>query len=297
MKIAVIGAGAVGGVVAGAAAASGHDVVVCVRTPIDVLTIAREGRETTVDAAFVTSAEGPPADIVFVTVKATDTPSIAQHLLALCDTETLTVVVQNGVDQGARVLSLLPPGAGPAIGANAYVAAHRTGAGRIHHISGDLLIVPADHASRVAAGVEGGLRVRGSHDMVTETWRKMLANLVGNPLTAITMRQMDVLQSPGMPDVVRAVLGEAIAVAQAEGAALDDRDLEVIAAGVAKYGAETGSSMLYDRRDGRPMEHQFLTGEVVRRGAAHRIATPVNTTILALLDAVEHEGQTKSRGT
>ena len=59
--------------------------------------------------------------------------------------------------------------------------------------------------------------------------------------------------------------------------------------GTAQYGPETGSSMLYDRMAGRPMEHQFLTGEVVRRGAALGIPTPLNAGILALLEAIDRE--------
>jgi 2-dehydropantoate 2-reductase len=287
MRVAVIGAGAIGGVIAAAAAATDHDVVVCVRTPIDSLVVERDGVATKVEATLLTAPLGPPADVVFVTVKATDTPSTERHLAQLCGAGTLTIVVQNGIDQAARVLPFLPPGAGPAAGANAYIAAERLDAGRIRHTSGDLLLMPAEHAPAALAALEGGMRVRATDDMVTESWRKMLANLVANPITAITQRRMDVLQSPGMPDLARAILREAIAVGRADGAVLDDADVETIVSGTARYGAETGSSMLYDRMAGRPMEHHFLTGEVVRRGLARGIATPVHTTLLALLDAVD----------
>jgi 2-dehydropantoate 2-reductase len=57
--------------------------------------------------------------------------------------------------------------------------------------------------------------------------------------------------------------------------------------GAGRYGDQTGSSMLYDRLAGRPLEHQFLTGEVVRRGQARGLPVPLNAAMLALLDAID----------
>jgi 2-dehydropantoate 2-reductase len=45
--------------------------------------------------------------------------------------------------------------------------------------------------------------------------------------------------------------------------------------------------MLYDRLAGLPLEHQYLTGEAVRRAQAHGIAVPLNTSIVALRDALD----------
>ena len=80
---------------------------------------------------------------------------------------------------------------------------------------------------------------------------------------------------------------EAVEVGRAAGAKLDDSLVEAIVAGTARYGPDTGSSMLYDRLAGRHMEHQYLTGEVVRRGQEFGIPVPLNSAILALLEAVD----------
>ena len=80
---------------------------------------------------------------------------------------------------------------------------------------------------------------------------------------------------------------------RAEGARLRDEDVEAVLAGTGRYGERTGSSMLYDRLAGRPMEHQFLTGEVVRRGAIYGIPVPLNSAVLSLLDAADR-GRTES---
>lgn len=288
LRVAVVGAGALGAVVASAAAGSGHDVTVCVRTPISSLSILRDGSWAEVPAALVS---GPGcvgvADVVFVTVKANDTASAARWLSALCGPSTLTVAVQNGLDHAARLAPFLPEGAAPAIPGLAYIAAERLEPGRIKHIRGNVLVVPAAHASRVDAAVAAGLKVRGSDDMVTATWLKLLGNLVANPITALTMRRIDVLRAPGIPELARGVLAEAVEVGRAEGAELSDADVDRVVDGAGRYGEDTGSSMLYDRLAGRPLEHQYLTGEVVRRAAGQGIPVPLNSALLALVDALD----------
>ena len=287
MRVAIIGVGGIGGVLAAGAAQAGHDVELRVRTPVDELVVVRDDVETVVAAAISSQPRGPVVDVAFVVVKATDTASVAPHLAALCGPDTLTVVVQNGLDQARRVQPHLPAGAGPASPALAYAAAERVAPGRIHHISGNLLIVPTEHAPLVTAAVGPAVRVRGTDDFHTESWRKLLANLLGNPISALTRRHLDVMRSPGIPELARGLLVEAGAVARADGADLPEEDVLQVLDGIARYGAETGSSMLYDRLARRPMEHQFLTGEVVRRGAVHGVDVPLNAAVLALLEAID----------
>lgn len=292
MRVAVVGPGGIGGVLAAAAADAGHEVELRVRTPFDVLMVQHGESETVVAASVSSTPAGPVADVVFVVVKATDTASVTPHLAAICGPDTLTVAVQNGLDQAARMAASLPAGAGPVSPAIAYIAAEKVGPGKIHHIHGNLLMCPAEYAARVAEAVNPSVRVRPIDDFVTESWRKLMANLLGNPITAITLRHMDVMRSPGIAELARNVLLETVAVARAEGANLTDDEMEQVLEGVARYGPETASSMLYDRQAGRPMEHHYLTGEVVRRGAAHGIPVPVNAALLALLDAIEHDPAT-----
>jgi 2-dehydropantoate 2-reductase len=286
MRVAIVGAGAIGAVLAGAAAAAGHDVVVCVRTPIDALSVKREGTVVEVDATLTDSPSGPPCDVVLVSTKATDTRSTAPALAALCGPDTLTVCVQNGLDQELRLAPLMPPGAGPVAPALAYIAAERVAPGRVRHFWGDLLMVPAEHAERLREAVAPGLRVRGVEDLRTEAWRKLLANLVTNPITALVGRRVEITATSGLNSLGRSILTEAVAVARADGATLDESEVETILTGIAKLGV-VGSSMLYDRRAERPMEHQYLNGAVVRRGVAYGIPTPVNATLVTLLDELE----------
>jgi 2-dehydropantoate 2-reductase len=286
VRVGVVGAGAIGAVLAEAAVASGHEVVVCVRTPIEGLSLKRGGVVVDVDATFTTAPAAPPCDVVLVTTKATDTRSTAPALAVLCGPETLTVCVQNGLDQELRLAPVMPAGAGPVSPALAYIAAERVEPGRVRHFWGDLLMVPAEHAERLRPTFGERLRVRGVDDLRTEAWRKLLANLVTNPITALVSRRVEITPASGLGGLARSILTEAVAVAVADGADLDESEVETILTGIEKLGV-VGSSMLYDRQAGRPMEHQYLNGAVVRRGVAYGIPTPVNATLVALLDELE----------
>jgi 2-dehydropantoate 2-reductase len=131
------------------------------------------------------------------------------------------------------------------------------------------------------------MKVKGADDMITASWKKLLANLVANPITALTMRRISVMSSPGIAELARGLLQEAVAVGRASGADLGAGDVEAIVEGATRWGPTTGSSMLYDRLAGRPTEHQFLTGEVVRRGRSLGLEVPLNAAVLALLDALD----------
>ena len=291
MRVAVIGAGAIGAVLA---RASAGPTLLCVRTPIAALTVVDpDGSSSVVPVSIVDSPASvssvssveAPADVVFLTVKATDTAAAAPWLSALCSPSTLVVAVQNGLDHARRVGPYVPAGVSVVPGL-AYIAAERLSAGRVRYLAGRMLVVPSSAAARVSAAVPG-LKVRGSDDMVTASWQKLLGNLVANPITTLTMRRIDVMGSPGIAELARGLLREAISVGRASGASLADSLIDAIVEGTAQYGPETGSSMLYDRLAGRRLEHQYLTGEVVRRGAALRIPTPLNSAVLALLEAID----------
>jgi 2-dehydropantoate 2-reductase len=287
VHIAVIGAGAIGAVVAGAARDSGHDVTVCVRTPISSLVLERGDEVRTLAVTLAASPVGlEPADLVFVTTKVVDNASVGPWLAELCRPSSLIGAVQNGLDHEDHLAPFVPAGRIEPV--FAYLAAERIGPGHVRWLAGDRLVVSSDAAPVIEEAVgAGGLVVRPASDMWTAAWRKLLGNLIANPITALTMRRIGVMREPAIADLARGLLREAVDVGRASGAALDDSMIEPIVVGTGQYGDATGSSMLYDRLAGRPMEHQFLTGEVVRRGHALGVAVPLNETVLALLDALD----------
>lgn len=286
-KIAVIGAGAIGGVLAEAACRAGHDVTLCVRTPIRSLSVARDGEARPVPLRIATSpgSLAGPASWVLLTTKGYQTASTEPWLRRLAGQDTIVVPVQNGVDHGERLAPLRLPG--PVLPALAYVAARRDGPGSVVHVSGSRLVVPRGEAgSAFAALLAGGLvDVELSPDFLTAAWRKLLTNVAASPVTTLTGRAMEVLGSPGITALARGLLSEAVAAGAAAGARLSAADVAATLDFYARFPPGAGTSMLEDRLAGHPTEHEEITGAVVRAGDRHGVDVPLNRAMLALLAA------------
>jgi 2-dehydropantoate 2-reductase len=197
------------------------------------------------------------------------------------------VAAQNGLERADALRPLLP--AGEVIPALLYIGAERVAPGRVAHHAGNRVVVPAGQAGQRVADLLAGspLEVSQSGDFATAAWRKLLGNVVANPITALTMRRTDVLRDPAVAELARGLLREAVAVARADGAALADDEVERVMTGTGQYGSRTGSSMLYDRLAGRPLEWEAITGEVVQRATRYGVDAPLNSAILALLQALD----------
>lgn len=287
-RIAVIGSGGIGGVTAGLLAKAGHEVTLCVRRSFDQLVVETAGKPEPVPATIATTPdELGPADWVFVTTKAQDTAGAAAWLGHFDEAGTRFVVMQNGVEQAERLEPFVH--AGEVVPAIVYIAGERKAPGHIVHLGSNRVIVPAGAAGDALASLlePTDLALELSEDFKTLAWRKLLSNVTGNPITALTLRRLDVMNSAGMSDLVRQILTEAVAVAQAEGARLGPDDIDRIIELHAEYGPSYGSSMLYDRLAGLPTEHEHLTGAVVRHGELHGVPTPVNQIILTLLRGMD----------
>jgi 2-dehydropantoate 2-reductase len=287
-KVAVIGGGAIGGVLAEAACAAGHDVTVCMRAPVPALTVERDGRARDVPARITADpAAGPagPADWVLLTTKAYQIPGAAPWLDRFCGPRTVVVVVQNGVDHADR---LAPFGlSGPVLPALAYISARRDAPDRVVHMFGDRVVVPHGTAgAEFAALLAGGpVTVELSDDFRTAAWRKLLVNVAANPVTALTGRPLDVLGEPGIGSLVHDLLTEAVAAAAASGARLSADDVTATMDFYSRLPSGNSTSMLEDRLAGRPTEHEEITGAVVRAADRHGVAAPLNRALLALLAA------------
>jgi 2-dehydropantoate 2-reductase len=132
----------------------------------------------------------------------------------------------------------------------------------------------------------GGVSVEPVEDFATAVWAKLLTNVIANPLMALTGRPMEVLDEPGITALGLDLALEAVAVAQAVGAALTPEHAHNVLAWLRALPGATPSSMLQDRLAGRPMEHQGLLGPVVTQGQRHGVPTPLTRAVLALLDAL-----------
>jgi 2-dehydropantoate 2-reductase len=282
-KVAVIGAGAIGGVLAEAVSRVGHEVTLCVRTPISSLMV--DSVPVPVLIADDPQSVRDVPDWIVLATKGYQTPGAAPWLRRLAGPDTVVLVVQNGVDHLDRVAPLRLPG--PVVPALAYIAARRVAPGQIAHTTGSRIVVPSgDAASRLTRLLAGGpVGVDLSADFLTASWRKLLTNVAANAVTALTGRTLEVLGSPGIMSLAGGLLSEAVLVGAASGADLSAADVSATLDFYAGFGPDAGTSMLEDRRAGRRTEHEEINGAVVRAADQRGIDVPLNRTVLALLAA------------
>ncbi|HEX3788705.1 MAG TPA: 2-dehydropantoate 2-reductase [Pseudonocardiaceae bacterium] len=291
--IAVIGSGAIGTVLAAAAARSGHEVVMCVRTPVDQLVLEVDGRPEVLPVTIRREpAEVAPVDWVLLATKAPDTVSAAPWLDRLRGEHTVLVVVQNGVEHEANAAPVT--GGATVLPALIYVGAERVAPGHVRRHGGPgRLVVPSggagDELAELLAG--SGLDVTREVDFHTAAWRKLLSNVAANPITALAVRRTDVLREAEVERLARALLTEAVEVGVACGARLSTDDVRRTIEFYRRLPDGTGTSMLYDRLAGQRTEHELINGVVVRLGREHSVPTPANQAVYALLGAIEGEKQ------
>jgi len=288
--VAVVGLGSIGGVAAGCLVAAGrHDVIACVRTPIERLTLdAPDGTMELPLAALTEPAQAKPADWVLLCTKTHATAATAPWLKRLCAPGTRVAVLQNGIDHVARVAPLAD--GATVVPVIVYYNGERLAADRLRLRRGadqDFVVTDDAAGGAFAQLFEGTpLRVHCGGDFVTLAWRKLLINAVASPVTALTLQRQAVLRRPDIQALCLAVLEEAIAVGRAEGAQLADDEAARTLATLFTFSGELGTSMYFDRLAGRPLEHEALTGAIVAAGERHGIATPLNRALLALLRAI-----------
>jgi len=297
MKFAVVGAGAVGCYFGGMLARAGHEVVLVGR-PQHVDAIVRDGLriearsfdERVRLAASTDIAAVAGAEVVLFCVKSTDTEDAAAQMKPHLRADALVLSLQNGVDNAQRAQALLRQ---PVAAAVVYVATEMAGPGHVrHHGRGELVLAPSARSEEVA-------RVLCAADVPTEVsanaigalWAKLVLNCAYNALSAITQLPYgQVVAGEGVAQVMQDVVRECLAVAKADGIELPG-DLCQTVAGLAATMPTQYSSTAQDLARAKPNEIDHLNGFVLRRGAAHGIATPVNRTLHALVKLLAAHGR------
>jgi 2-dehydropantoate 2-reductase len=299
IRIAVLGAGAVGCFYGGMLARAGRPVTLIGR-PAHVEAFKARGlrfegltfdEHVPVGASTEASAVRG-SQLVLFCVKSTDTESAAGQMAPHLDAGALVVNLQNGVDNTERIQARI---AQPVIPAVVYVATEMAGPGHLkHHGRGDLVIgelgakLPAGTLERVKAWFESaGVPVTVSDNVAGELWAKLVVNCAYNALSAISQLPYGkMIQGPGIRDVMRDVVEESLAGAKARGVAMAPGMLERTY-GIAAAMPTQYSSTAQDLARGKPTEIEHLNGFVARRGAALGVPTPANGALAALVRLLE----------
>jgi 2-dehydropantoate 2-reductase len=316
MKIAIIGAGAIGGYVGVKLALAGEDVTFIVRgANLEAIRergmklIMQDGTEHVARNVKATGdyGEAGPQDLVILALKAHQVESVAAHVPRLFGLDTAVVTMQNGIPywyfhkhggplEGSRVASVDPSGvlsemipASRVIGCVVYPASELLAPGVVMHVEGDRFPIgelDGSGSERVNAISEcfarAGFKAPVLENIRSEIWLKLWGNLTFNPISSLAHSTLvDICRYPLSRELAASMMREAQEVAGKLGiefrVSLDKR-----IAGAEKVGRHK-TSMLQDIEAGRAPEIDALVGSVVELARLTGTPSPHIDTVYALV--------------
>jgi 2-dehydropantoate 2-reductase len=298
-KIAVVGAGAVGGYFGGMLARAGAPVIFIGRQSF-VDAVKQNGlfldavqfRERVKVEASADLAAVRDAEIVLFCVKTTDTAETARELAQLLAPNAIIVSMQNGADNAEQIaaasgLKTLP--------AAVYVAASVPIPGTVKHVGrGDIVLGPQNEITERVAAVftRANIPCRISENLAGELWTKLLWNCALNAMSALgKVTYGEILASADARQLLENTVYEVIAVAKASGIKLVGFENAKVALAtaykIAEQMAATRSSTAQDMMRGKKTEIDSLNGFIVRRGKQLNIPVPVNHALFTLVKLAE----------
>ncbi|MEO2197290.1 MAG: 2-dehydropantoate 2-reductase [bacterium] len=301
-RVAVFGAGAVGGYFGGRLAQAGQNVTFIARgAHLDA--IQRHGLQVvSVKGDFVvnpaTATDDASSvgvvDVVLVAVKAGTVSAVAPSLKPMLGTHTVVVPLQNGVEATSHLMAAL--GSKPVIGGLCRIVASVTSPGRITHagIEPTVIVGELDGSTSERVGLlrdllsEAGVAVEVADDIQAALWEKFLLIAPWGGLGGLTRVTLDVLC--GTPETRRLLaqsMGEVAAVAAAHGVRLVPDIVDRTMRFLAQVPAGGTASMQRDIMERRPSELEAQVGAIVRLGRDKSVDTPINTLVYECLLAGE----------
>ena len=306
LKIAVVGAGAIGGYLGGWLTAAGEEVTFIARGKnLDAIrtngmrVIGEDGAEVIGKGrAFERMSEAGRQDVILLTVKAHQVRDVAADLKHLCHDDTVIVTMQNGIPwwyfhkhggdfEGRQVRSADPDGriarvidSDRVIGSVVYPAAVLEAPGVVRVVEGrrftlgELDGTTSHRAQKISASLmQAGFKAPITDDIRGEIWLKIWGNMNFNPISALTHATLvDLLRFPLTRELSIQMMHEAESIASKLGikfrVGIDKR-----IAGAEKVGAHK-TSMLQDVEAGKPLEIEALVGAVVELGRLTETPTP-----------------------
>lgn len=298
MKIAVVGAGGIGGYYGALLHQNGQEVVFLARGA-HLEAIQRRGlRVESVLAepavlpipARSAAADVGPVDLVLFTVKSYDTEVAASGLRPLLGADTAVLTLQNGVDNVELLAAAV--GRGHVLGGLCQIFCHIAAPGVVRHTGGPRRVVlgeldgrvtdraEAVHAAFAATGVPADL----SRHILVDMWVKYVMINAQGGMTALTRLPIGAIRAvPRTFEMYLRVAEEVAAVGRAHGVPLPDGVREQVRAFAMALEPGGLSSLHNDLTSGRRTELETLLGTVVRLGERYSVPTPTCGAIYAAL--------------
>jgi 2-dehydropantoate 2-reductase len=294
MRIAVFGAGGVGGYFGGRLAQAGEQVVFIARG--DHLKAIRETglRVDSTRGDFhlhpAEATENPadvgPVDAVLVAVKAWQVPDAARAMLPMLGLDTFVVPLENGVEAASQLSAVL--GEARVLGGLCRIFSYIVTHGHIRHGGAEPSVAFGELDNRVSerairlkeAFQKAGVAVEIPQDIHVAIWQKFLFISSLSGVGAVTRAPVGILRSiPETRTMLEEAMREVFTVARARGIQLPDSTLTKTMSFVDALPPEGTASMQRDIAEGRPSELESQNGAVVKLGREAGIATPVHTFI------------------
>lgn len=301
MKIAVMGAGALGGYFGGRLAQAGHAVTLIARgahlaaLQADGLKIRSpkgDAHLRSIGATGDPAAVGP-VDVVLFMVKNIDVESAGAAIQPMLTPETMVVTCQNGITAWERLAAII--GRRHVVPGVARIPGAITAPGEIsHHAPSDMLTFgepdggtsprcQALHDALAEAGTTPVLHPAILHDL----WTKFCGQSTLASMTTLTGLNIGPIRdNPASRDLFRAAVEEAFTVARAVLPDMPADTVDKVWDFTLNLPDHMHASMLDDLRNGKPLEHEYLGGDLVRIGAQHGVPTPIHSVLYAALKPI-----------
>ncbi len=300
-RIAVVGAGAVGGYFGGMFVRAGAPTVFIGRKGFADAVNANglvldksHGQERIAARATTEMSAVRDCSLILFCVKANDTQYTANQMAPFLRPDATVVCLQNGVDNAEQVRAAASV---VVLSAAVYVAVSMPEPGRVKHLArGDLIIGPPSEKTTEVANlfVSAGISCRISDNIEGELWLKLLCNCALNAISALGhARYGQIAQNSDAKLLMQHIIDEVLAVAHGGGVVLPgirDRESGMAAAlEIATQMPGALSSTAQDLDRGRPTEIDALNGCIARLGAKLGIPTPVNHALFTLVKLAEQK--------
>ncbi len=300
MKVAIIGAGAMGSLFGALLSKGKADVRLLDVWPEHVqainengLRIEWEGEVRTVPVrAFTDTKKIGIADLILIFVKSTQTRAAAETAKKLANETTLVMTLQNGMGNADTIAKVMDPGR--IIAGTTAHGATMLGPGHIRHAGRGATVIgmwDGHDNNRIRKVVDlftkAGIEIEIRADIREVIWEKLLVNVGINAITALTnIKNGRILDLDVTRDLCRAAVEEAAAVAKALEISVRDDIVEHVYH-IAEATAENRSSMGQDVDHHRLTEISAINGAVVSRARKAGIPVPVNQTLTALVETLQ----------